>query len=108
MYLFKSDDAKDGGFFFLMIRRPPRSTLFPYTTLFRSKEGTSEGVSKWLFLGQITASVGFLIYSVMKNDMVFIVTNALMVVNSLVGIAILFYHRRRENKSSAQPQEATN
>src|SRR3712207_7286165 len=29
----------DGGivcFFFLMIRRPPRSTLFPYTTLFRS------------------------------------------------------------------------
>src|SRR3712207_7502915 len=25
-----------GFFFFLMIRRPPRSTLFPYTTLFRS------------------------------------------------------------------------
>src|SRR2546429_3307712 len=32
-------------FFFLMIRRPPRSTLFPYTTLFRSssrKRGTKE------------------------------------------------------------------
>src|SRR3712207_7309265 len=27
-------------FFFLMIRRPPRSTLFPYTTLFRSGGGT--------------------------------------------------------------------
>src|SRR3712207_8376072 len=26
------------NFFFLMIRRPPRSTLFPYTTLFRSVE----------------------------------------------------------------------
>src|SRR5207248_11550835 len=26
--------------FFLMIRRPPRSTLFPYTTLFRSPHGT--------------------------------------------------------------------
>src|SRR6266404_8036003 len=26
------------SFFFLMIRRPPRSTLFPYTTLFRSKQ----------------------------------------------------------------------
>src|SRR5256885_12075956 len=26
------------SFFFLMIRRPPRSTLFPYTTLFRSHE----------------------------------------------------------------------
>src|SRR5471030_3446049 len=28
-------------FFFLMIRRPPRSTLFPYTTLFRSPLGSS-------------------------------------------------------------------
>src|SRR5215510_5232607 len=28
-------------FFFLMIRRPPRSTLFPYTTLFRSPRGTT-------------------------------------------------------------------
>src|SRR5256885_16637172 len=27
--------------FFLMIRRPPRSTLFPYTTLFRSRRGGS-------------------------------------------------------------------
>src|SRR3712207_6874763 len=27
-------------FFFLMIRRPPRSTLFPYTTLFRSTNPT--------------------------------------------------------------------
>src|SRR6476660_10000399 len=44
-------------FFFLMIRRPPRSTLFPYTTLFRSggctypaaragvPDGTSRGAS---------------------------------------------------------------
>src|SRR5438270_3976452 len=28
-------------FFFLMIRRPPRSTLFPYTTLFRSRSAPS-------------------------------------------------------------------
>src|SRR3712207_7535056 len=28
-------------FFFLMIRRPPRSTLFPYTTLFRSPQARS-------------------------------------------------------------------
>src|SRR5208282_6629172 len=28
-----------GVVFFLMIRRPPRSTLFPYTTLFRSRAG---------------------------------------------------------------------
>src|SRR3989442_14536407 len=30
-------------FFFLMIRRPPRSTLFPYTTLFRSEAALEEG-----------------------------------------------------------------
>src|SRR2546429_4536974 len=29
-------------FFFLMIRRPPRSTLFPYTTLFRSDQQASD------------------------------------------------------------------
>src|SRR5712664_1792503 len=31
-------------FFFLMIRRPPRSTLFPYTTLFRSHTATDKRV----------------------------------------------------------------
>src|ERR1041384_8698725 len=33
-------------FFFLMIRRPPRSTLFPYTTLFRSR-GRAAGPRLW-------------------------------------------------------------
>src|ERR1022692_1038290 len=32
----KAAKVSIGTFFFLMIRRPPRSTLFPYTTLFRS------------------------------------------------------------------------
>src|SRR3712207_7517250 len=32
-------------FFFLMIRRPPRSTLFPYTTLFRSDGVRLQGVA---------------------------------------------------------------
>src|SRR3712207_7254573 len=31
-------------FFFLMIRRPPRSTLFPYTTLFRSADHAVGGI----------------------------------------------------------------
>src|SRR3712207_8869720 len=47
-------------FFFLMIRRPPRSTLFPYTTLFRSSRW-SEWVGKqalWVrvLLGLATAA----------------------------------------------------
>src|SRR3712207_8696985 len=36
--------------FFLMIRRPPRSTLFPYTTLFRSKLTCK---AYWLILAQL-------------------------------------------------------
>src|SRR5437764_13668732 len=33
-------------FFFLMIRRPPRSTLFPYTTLFRSRSPSTSVISQ--------------------------------------------------------------
>src|SRR3712207_8558361 len=33
-------------FFFLMIRRPPRSTLFPYTTLFRSGVGGANEIAE--------------------------------------------------------------
>src|SRR3712207_8586198 len=39
-------------FVFLMIRRPPRSTLFPFTTLFR----TDRNVSWWLVLASIVAT----------------------------------------------------
>src|SRR3712207_7121317 len=35
--IYKCCDTRCFIFFFLMIRRPPRSTLFPYTTLFRSE-----------------------------------------------------------------------
>src|SRR2546423_7378351 len=35
----------NSSFFFLMIRRPPRSTLFPYTTLFRSAGGVGGAAS---------------------------------------------------------------
>src|SRR2546427_4742783 len=44
-------------FFFLMIRRPPRSTLFPYTTLFRSLDAALDAAKgRWeraLCLGDI-------------------------------------------------------
>src|SRR2546430_15819270 len=39
--VLNNDEAIYCFFFFLMIRRPPRSTLFPYTTLFRSDAGRS-------------------------------------------------------------------
>src|SRR3954470_25085309 len=44
--------------FFLMIRRPPRSTLFPYTTLFRSREFASFDVPLWAWVALVAAIVG--------------------------------------------------
>src|SRR5438034_5376788 len=44
-------------FFFLMIRRPPRSTLFPYTTLFRSFIGIRVNRAKKSGMVNITSSV---------------------------------------------------
>jgi len=69
------------------------------------KEGKSEGVSKWLFIGQMAASFGFLTYSVMKRDSVFIVTNALMVLNGFIGLAIVLKHRRAEGRAGSQDAE---
>src|SRR3712207_8776023 len=44
-------------FFFLMIRRPPRSTLFPYTTLFRSAGGVVE--ERWSWIPALGIDVSF-------------------------------------------------
>src|SRR6266705_6330824 len=43
---FASRLERVGFFFFLMIRRPPRSTLFPYTTLFRSRARQHDRVTR--------------------------------------------------------------
>src|SRR2546422_6219607 len=43
-------------FFFLMIRRPPRSTLFPYTTLFRSRRSCCRTRTGTTFKGCPTSS----------------------------------------------------
>src|ERR1039457_7410902 len=42
-------------FFFLMIRRPPRSTLFPYTTLFRSEHRPHPRPKPLRMLGELPA-----------------------------------------------------
>src|SRR5438105_9791058 len=44
------------SFSFLMIRRPPRSTLFPYTTLFRSFSATTAAVWRALYCELDTSS----------------------------------------------------
>ncbi|HEX8143201.1 MAG TPA: hypothetical protein VF553_11440 [Pyrinomonadaceae bacterium] len=66
------------------------------------QEGTSEGVSKWLFIGQMAASTGFTVYSWLVQNWVFVVTNALMLANGLAGLFIVMHHRRREQREGAK------
>jgi MtN3 and saliva related transmembrane protein len=66
------------------------------------QEESSEGVSKWLFIGQVAASVGFTVYSWMVKNWVFVITNLLMLLNAFIGLGIVFYHRRRSPKSAVR------
>src|SRR6202041_605661 len=62
MTFYFEEESPDSGsfcFFFLMIRRPPRSTLFPYTTLFRSRAWTSRFVAPRA-RGNIFSALSFL------------------------------------------------
>jgi uncharacterized protein with PQ loop repeat len=65
------------------------------------RDGRSEGVSIWLFVGQMTASTGFLAYSVLVANWVFVVTNALLVANGATGYWITCWNRRRASHSPA-------
>jgi uncharacterized protein with PQ loop repeat len=60
----------------------------------------SRGVSTWLFVGQLAASVGFSTYSLLLENWVFLTTNLLLVVNALLGQWVTLRNRRR---SSALP-----
>lgn len=61
------------------------------------KDGRVEGVSKWLFIGQLGASIGFTIYSYLVGNWVFTVTNGLLTINNVIGIGLYYHFRRKEN-----------
>lgn len=67
------------------------------------RTGTNEGVSKWLFVGQVASSVGFTVYSVLTGNMVFIVTNAVLLLSNITGVYI--YFRNREKNGGDDEEE---
>lgn len=69
------------------------------------KSKTSQGVSRWLFLGQLAASIGFVIYSWMLESWVFVATNSLMIANALAGATIVYLQRRRGPPQPAEGVE---
>lgn len=56
--------------------------------------GAVGGVSRWLFVGQVAASVGFTVYSLMLGNVVFAITNGLLTINAVAGLCIDRRNRR--------------
>ena len=59
------------------------------------RDDCSEGVSTWLFVGQLAASGGFTAYSYLVRNWVFVATNTLMAAAAVLGLLIVLHHRRR-------------
>ena len=66
--------------------------------------GRAEEISPSLFAGQCAASAGFLLYSGLVGSVVFIVSNALILVTALVGELVRRYLMGRQTKSSGMQE----
>lgn len=58
------------------------------------RSGKSEGVSHWLFIGQCAASVGFVIYSYLVENWVFVAVNVFILMIAVVGQFIYLRNKR--------------
>lgn len=57
---------------------------------------STQGVSHWLFAGQLAASTGFVAYSVLQGDWVFVVSNVFLLFTALLGQVLYLRNRRRQ------------
>lgn len=64
------------------------------------REGSSKGVSPWLFVGQTAASVGFTVYSVLVKNWVFTVTNSALALSAVVGVMVSAYFKRHPRRDA--------
>ena len=76
------------------------ATLVLIATLWRQiwkqwRAEHAEGVSGWLFIGQMTASILFILYSVLLQSWVFVVTNSLILITAIAGFCMARVKRRR-------------
>ncbi len=73
-------------------------------TQWRTK--SSAGVSHWLFIGQVAASVGFVIYSVLVENWVFVAANSFILLTAIVGQCIYLRNKHLEGGNAATPSQA--
>lgn len=60
--------------------------------------GSVEAVSTWLFVGQMTASVLFIAYSLLVGSTVFVVTNSLILLTAITGQVLAVRRRRNHDR----------
>jgi uncharacterized protein with PQ loop repeat len=68
---------------------------------------STQGLSRWLFIGQLAASTGFVIYSWLVENWVFVATNVLMLVTAAFGQWIYLRNVRRESTSKKKSASAS-
>jgi uncharacterized protein with PQ loop repeat len=71
------------------------------------RDRSTRGLSKWLFVGQLAASTGFVIYSWLLSNWVFVVTNVLMLATAGIGQWIYVRNKRREESAAAARPQRT-
>ena len=69
------------------------------------RDDSVKGVSRWLFFGQITASVGFIAYSILVENTVFTVTNSLILATAIAGEIVYLIKKRRATAQTAASGE---
>jgi hypothetical protein len=60
------------------------------------KTQATAGVSRWLFAGQLAASIGYTIYSALLHNWVFLSSNIAILCTALLGEALYLRNRRRK------------
>lgn len=58
------------------------------------KTKATAGVSHWLFIGQLAASAGFVVYSFLLENWVFVFSNVFLLVTAIVGEVIYLKNRK--------------
>ena len=71
------------------------------------KSGSSSGVSSWLFIGQLATSTGFVIYSYLLGNWVFVSSNVLLLFVALTGQWLYLRNKRRKPENSQLPGTPT-
>ncbi len=65
------------------------------------KQRSTAGVSRWLYIGQLATSAGYVVYSIMLGNTVFVVSNVFLLVIAAIGQFLYVRNRKREGKSAA-------